>query len=55
MKAAWEEFRYRLIQIPVFRHLDFSKLFILYTDISKKGIGVVLYQKDEDIGADYVI
>ncbi len=55
MKKVWEEFWYRLTQTSVFRYSDFNKLFILYTDTSKEGIGVVLCQKDEDVEADYVI
>ncbi len=39
----------------VFRHLDFDKLFILYTNISKKEIGIVLCQKDEEVKVDYII
>ena len=55
MEAAWKELRYRLTQTSVLKHLDFNKPFILYTDASKEGIGVVLCQKDEDVRADYVI
>ncbi len=55
MESAWEELRYWLTQIPVLRHPDFNKPFILYTDTSKEGIGAVLCQKDEDVNADYVI
>ena len=55
MEVAWEEFWYRLTQILIFRHSDFNKPFILYTDTNKKGIRVVLCQKDEDVRADYVI
>ena len=55
MEAAWEELCYRLTQTPVLRHPDFNKPFILYTDASKKGIGAVLCQKDEEVNADYVI
>ncbi len=55
MEAAWKELWYRLTQMPVLRHFDFNKPFILYTDVSKEDIGVVLCQKDEDIRADYVI
>ncbi len=55
MKAAWKELKYQLTQIPVLRYLDFNKPFILYTDASKKGIEAVLYQKNENVGADYVV
>ncbi len=30
----------------IIAHLNFEKPFILYTDISGKGIGMVFYQKD---------
>ncbi len=55
MELAWEELRYQLTQTPVLRYLDFNKPFILYTDASKEGIGVVLCQKDKDVNVDYVI
>ena len=55
MDVTWKELRYWLTQTPVFRHPDFNKLFTLYTDANKKGIGAVLYQKDKDVEADYVI
>ncbi len=32
-----------------------NKPFIFYTNASKEGIGIVLYQKDEDVKADYMI
>ena len=41
--------------MPILRHSDFSKPFILYTNMSKEDIGTVLCQKDEDIRADYMI
>ncbi len=55
MKAVWEELWYRLTQIPILRYSDFNKPFILYTDVSKEGIGAVLYQKNENVKVDYVI
>ncbi len=55
MENTWEELQYRLIQIPILKHLDFNKPFILYTNASKEDIEAVLYQKDKDVGADYVI
>ncbi len=36
------------------RRLDFSKVFILHTDWSALGIGVILGQLDEE-GKEYVI
>ena len=35
-------------------YLNFKKPFILYTDTSEKGIGVVLYQKN-DQGKKHII
>ncbi len=55
MKEVWKELQYRLIQTPVLRYPNFNKPFILYTNASKKGIEAVLYQKDEDVGIDYII
>jgi len=55
MEKTWKELQYKLTQTPVLRHSDFNKPFILYININKKGIKVILYQKDEDIEADYMI
>jgi len=38
----WKELKKWLIKAFILRYLDFTKLFILYTDISKKGIDVIL-------------
>ena len=35
-------------------HPNFEKLFILYTDVSGKDIGAILYQKD-DQGKEHII
>ena len=32
---------------PIVAYPNFKKPFILYTDASRKGIGAVLYQKDD--------
>ncbi len=42
MDEAWKELKKQLTEAPIFKHLDFTKLFILYTDISKKKIGIIL-------------
>ncbi len=52
---AWKELKKRLTEAPIFRHPDFIKLFVLYTDASKKGIGVILAQHDDEAKADYVV
>jgi len=45
----------RLTEVPIFRHLDFTKPFILYTDASKKGVGVILAQHDDEAKTDYIV
>ncbi len=55
MKEVWKEIKYRLIQTLILRYSNFNKSFILYTDASKKSIGIVLYQKDENVKVNYVI
>ncbi len=55
MEAVWEKLRYRLTQTLVLKHPDFNKPFILYTNTSKEDIEAVLYQKNENVEADYVI
>ncbi len=42
MDEAWKELKKQLTEVPILRHLDFTKPFILYTDISKKRIDVIL-------------
>jgi len=42
MDEAWKELKKRLIEAPILRHLDFAKPFILYTDVSKKGVEAIL-------------
>ena len=36
-----------MIIAPIVAYPNFEKLFILYTDISEKGIRAILYQKDD--------
>ncbi len=55
MDEAWRELKKRLIKAPILRHSDFTKPFILYTDASKKGVGVILAQHDAEAKADYVV
>src|SRR6266542_3531569 len=52
---AWRELKKRLTEAPILRHPDFTKPFILYTDASKKGVGAILAQHDDQAKADYVI
>jgi len=55
MDKSWKELKKRLIEAPILRHSDFTKPFILYTNASKKGVGAILAQHDEEAKADYVI
>ena len=45
-QKAFNKIKKRMTIAPIVAHLDFEKLFILYTDASGEGIGVILYQKD---------
>ncbi len=47
-QKAFETIKAKLAMMPVVAHLDFNKLFILYTDASGGGVGAVLHQKGED-------
>ncbi len=53
--AAWKELKKRLTEAPIFRHPDFIRPFILYTNTSKKGVGAILAQHDEEAKANYVV
>ncbi len=44
-----------LTEAPILKHSDFNKPFILYTDASKKGVGAILAQHDDQAKADYVV
>ena len=55
MDKAWRELKKRLTEVPIFRHPDFTKLFVLYTDASKRGVDTILAQYNEEAKADYVI
>ncbi len=45
---AFETIKKKLTTAPVLAYLNFEKLFLLYTDISKKGVGAILAQKQSD-------
>jgi len=44
----FEAIKFKLITTSVIAYLDFNKPFILYTDISSRGVGTVLHQKGND-------
>lgn len=47
-QKAMEELKERLTTAPVLAHPDYNKPFIVHTDASTTGLGVVLSQKDAD-------
>ena len=53
-QLAWQSLKDALISDPILRHPDFKRIFILQTDASDDGVGVVLTQKDDN-GDEYVI
>jgi deoxyadenosine/deoxycytidine kinase len=53
-EAAFQALKKALISPPILRPPDYSRPFILYTDWSKKAVGAILAQKDQD-GAEYVV
>ncbi len=53
-QEAFNTFKERLSKFPILKRLNFNKLFILHTDWSAFGIGVILSQLDEE-GKEYVI
>ncbi len=55
MDKAWKELKKRLTEASIFKHLDFTRPFILYTDTSKNGVGAILAQHDPEAKVDYVI
>src|SRR6266542_1057786 len=55
MDEVWKELKKRLTETPILRYSDFTKPFILYTNTSKKGVGAILAQHDEEAKADYVV
>ncbi len=55
MDKVWKELKKWLTEVPILRHSDFTKPFILYTDASKNGVGVILAQYDLEAKTDYVV
>ena len=53
-QQAWQTLKNALISDPILRHPDFNRIFILQTDASSEGVGIVLTQKDDE-GNEYVI
>ncbi len=52
MDKMWKELKKWLTEVSIFRYSDFTKPFILYIDISKKGVGAILAQHDPEFKAD---
>ena len=42
MNEAWKELKKWLTEAPILRHLNFTKPFVLYMDVSKKGVDTIL-------------
>jgi len=53
-QEAFNTLKEKLLEFPILRRPDFSKVFILHTDWNALGIGVILGQLDEE-GKEYVI
>jgi hypothetical protein len=53
-QEAFNTLKEKLLEFPILKRLDFSKVFILHTKWSALGIGVILGQLDEE-GKEYVI
>jgi phage terminase small subunit len=53
-QEAFNKLKEKLSKFPILKRLDFSKVFILHTNWSTFGIGVILGQLDEE-GKEYVI
>src|SRR6266542_3206134 len=47
-QQAFERMKQIISTVPVLVHLDFNRPFILYTDASKEGLGVILAQEGQD-------
>jgi hypothetical protein len=54
VQEAFNTFKEKLLEFPILRRPDFSKVFIVHIDWSAFGIGVILGQLDEK-GMEYVI
>ena len=46
-QKAFNDIKKRMTMTLIVAYSDFKKPFILYTDVSKEGIGAVLHQKDD--------
>jgi hypothetical protein len=53
-QEAFDTLKENLSEFPILRRIDFNKVFIIHTDWSALGIGVILNQLDEE-GKEYVI
>jgi hypothetical protein len=53
-QEAFNTLKEKLLEFPILRRPDFSKVFILHTDWSALGIGAILGQLDEE-GKEYII
>jgi hypothetical protein len=53
-KETFNTFKEKLLEFPILRILDFSKVFILHTNWSARGIGAISNQLDKE-GKKYVI
>ncbi len=47
-QQAFKRLKQIISTVPVLAHPDFNRSFILYTDVSKKGLGVILAQEGQD-------
>jgi fatty acid-binding protein DegV len=47
-EEAFNTFKEKLLEFPIMKIPDFSKVFILHTDWSALGIGVIIGQLDEE-------
>jgi hypothetical protein len=53
-QEAFNTLKEKLLEFPILRKTDFNKVFILHTDYSALGVGVIFGQLDEE-GKEYVI
>jgi hypothetical protein len=49
VQEAFDTLKEKLSEFPIMKRPDFSKVFILHTDWSALGIGVILSQLDEEV------
>jgi hypothetical protein len=54
VQEAFNTFKEKLLEFPILRRLDFSKVFILHIDGNALGIGAILGQLNEE-SKEYVI